>query len=54
MACRHAARQQPRNKQRDKVVARQRPARNSGSAVGSRVFYVLRSEAISATDLLNL
>jgi hypothetical protein len=27
------------------TVARQRPARNNGSTVGSRVFYVVRSEA---------
>jgi hypothetical protein len=27
------------------VVARQRPARNGGSSVGSGVFYVVRSEA---------
>jgi hypothetical protein len=29
------------------AVARQWPARNNGSTVGSSVFYVLRSEAIS-------
>jgi hypothetical protein len=29
------------------AVARQRPARNNGSTVGSGVFYVVRSEAIS-------
>jgi hypothetical protein len=28
------------------VVARQRPARNSGSTIGGGVFYVARSEAI--------
>jgi hypothetical protein len=29
------------------AVARQRPARNNGSTVGSGVFYVVHSEAVS-------
>jgi hypothetical protein len=29
------------------AVARQRPARNNGITVGSDVFYMIRSEAIS-------
>jgi hypothetical protein len=45
VACRLVARQQPRNSETP-VVARQRPAHNNRSTIGSCVFCVVRSEAI--------